>query len=89
REELAKASMPADDEHCVIHAMFPQELKKYYDSKKQPAAPAAASVVAASAPATAAATLPASQAPLPPGAKQLNLQINGKAYSVQVAEVQE
>jgi len=34
REQLTKAEYPTDDEHCVIQAMFPQELKKYYDAKK-------------------------------------------------------
>jgi len=34
RNELRDAGLPHDDEHCVIHAMFPQELRKYYDSRQ-------------------------------------------------------
>ncbi|HSH09940.1 MAG TPA: pyruvate carboxylase subunit B [Oceanipulchritudo sp.] len=35
RAELKKEGLPSDDEHCVIHAMFPQELKKYYQTKAE------------------------------------------------------
>ncbi|MBL4576466.1 MAG: pyruvate carboxylase subunit B [Opitutaceae bacterium] len=33
REELKTKGYPDDDEHCVIHAMYPQELDKYYQAK--------------------------------------------------------
>jgi len=40
RGELAAAGLPDDDEHCVIHAMFPEPLAQYYQRKRQPAASA-------------------------------------------------
>jgi len=33
RAELKAKGYPSDDEHCVIHAMFPQELDKHMASK--------------------------------------------------------
>ncbi|BET66437.1 sodium-extruding oxaloacetate decarboxylase subunit alpha [Opitutales bacterium ASA1] len=59
RQELAAKGYPTDDEHCVIHAMFPQELEKYFAAKKNPspaAAAPAAPVATKSAPVAAAAT---------------------------------
>ncbi len=35
RSELKEKGFPDDDENCVIHAMFPQELEKYYKKKKE------------------------------------------------------
>jgi len=35
REELKAKGYPDDDEHCVIHAMYPQELDKYYKTKAE------------------------------------------------------
>ena len=36
RAELAQKGLPADDEHCVIYAMFPQEVEKLYqDARRQ------------------------------------------------------
>jgi len=43
RKELQAAGLPDDDEHCVIHAMFPDQLAKLHAPKP---APAAAPVVA-------------------------------------------
>lgn len=37
RNELAEKGMPTDDEHCVIHAMFPQELEKLYAGRTEQA----------------------------------------------------
>ena len=37
RRELKAKDMPADDEHCVIYAMFPQQLQAYYTKRKKPA----------------------------------------------------
>ena len=42
RKELADKGYPTDDEHCVIHAMFPQELDKFFQAKKSAATPPAA-----------------------------------------------
>ena len=37
RQELSAKGLPDDDEHCVIHAMFPEQLAKYYEWKRRPA----------------------------------------------------
>jgi len=39
RAELRKKGLPDNDEHCVIHAMFPQELEKYHKTKGAPPPP--------------------------------------------------
>jgi pyruvate/oxaloacetate carboxyltransferase len=39
RKELSEKGYPTDDEHCVIHAMFPQELDKYFQAKNALAEP--------------------------------------------------
>jgi len=36
RAELEKAGLPSDDEHCVIHAMFPMQLADLYKKKNNP-----------------------------------------------------
>lgn len=38
KEELRSKGMPDSDEYAVIHAMFPQELAKYWDNKDKPQA---------------------------------------------------
>ena len=38
REELKAKGMPSDDEHCVIYAMFPDQLTNYYADKDTPKA---------------------------------------------------
>jgi len=38
RAELAQKGLPADDEHCVIYAMFPQEMEKLYKARDSNAA---------------------------------------------------
>lgn len=76
REKLREAGLPDDDEHCVIHAMFPEQLAKYYAMKNKPAenttvpnvaAPAAATAQTASASAPAAAKAGQSHAAPWPG----------------------
>jgi len=91
REELKKEGLPDDDEHCVIWAMFPQELKKHYQSKAQPAAEKPQEVVplrkeaeAAPAPAAAAPSEPASAKG--PG-RELHLSVNGKQFTAYVEEI--
>ncbi|MGK0456273.1 MAG: oxaloacetate decarboxylase alpha subunit/pyruvate carboxylase subunit B [Zhongshania aliphaticivorans] len=37
RKELIVQNMPSDDEHCVIHAMFPKQLETYYKKKEKTA----------------------------------------------------
>ncbi len=30
RKKLAEKGLPTDDEHCVIYAMFPQQVEDFY-----------------------------------------------------------
>jgi len=42
KKQLAEANLPVNDDMAVLHAMFPQELKKHVENKGKPvAAPAA------------------------------------------------
>jgi oxaloacetate decarboxylase alpha subunit/pyruvate carboxylase subunit B len=100
REELRTKGLPADDEHCVIYAMFPQELEKYYAAKNTPA-PAEARRVApsgplqatvASQPATAAIPAPAAVSMangtgLRGGSREFILTIDGRRIPVKVEEL--
>jgi len=36
RKELTSKGFPTDDEHCVIWAMFPQQVEAYYQAKNAP-----------------------------------------------------
>ncbi len=67
REQLKKEGLPYDDEHCVIAAMFPHELKKHKEAMgaKQGQAPKPETVTAVPppAPAPVAAPAPAPAAP--------------------------
>jgi oxaloacetate decarboxylase alpha subunit/pyruvate carboxylase subunit B len=89
RAELRAAGLPDDDEHAVIHAMFPQELKKFYAAKQAPAAaPAPAAVqVPAPAPVPTPAPAPARAEPGAANATRLQLHINGRSYDVAVEEL--
>jgi len=89
RAELAAASLPTDDEACVLHAMFPREFS---DLHKKKAAPAPAPVVVATpAPAPAPAPVaakPAAPAPVSSGRIQrLAITIQGKRSEVTVEEI--
>ncbi|MGD9419784.1 MAG: pyruvate carboxylase subunit B [Verrucomicrobiota bacterium JB025] len=71
RAELKAKDMPADDEHCVIHAMFPMQLEAIYKKKDQPAA--------------AAKPAPAPKPKKP--AEHYNVTIDGKTHSVELERV--
>jgi pyruvate/oxaloacetate carboxyltransferase len=89
RKELKEAGMPDDDEHCVIHAMFPQELKKHYDNKAKKPAPApqaAAPAPKAPAPPAPPAAPAAPAGPAGPG-REIHITINGNEYTAVVEEV--
>ncbi|NDV60851.1 pyruvate carboxylase subunit B [Puniceicoccales bacterium CK1056] len=86
REELKKEGLPSDDEHCVIWAMFPQELKKHYENKSKPAAAPAPKQEVKAAPAAPAAPM-AESAPVPAGSRKVQLSINGHDYTAIVEEV--
>lgn len=93
RAELRKKGYPDDDEHCVIHAMFPQELAKYFAAKK---APAAQPAVAPGTPPPAARPAAKPAAPIParvpasagPG-RTMRLTIDGIQHEVQVEVLSE
>lgn len=83
REELRARDYPHDDEHCVIHAMFPQELEKYYKARNQPKTKAEPAVVVAS---------KTTEGPAPSvarsgGVREMVLTINGQSTSVTVEEI--
>lgn len=84
RAELTQKGLPADDEHCVIYAMFPRELEKHYRAGDGAGFPA---------PATPPAPAPA-QPPVAPAApagqrhiSRLSLTIDGRRHDVSVEEV--
>jgi oxaloacetate decarboxylase alpha subunit/pyruvate carboxylase subunit B len=87
REELKAQGMPSDDEHCVIWAMFPQELKKHFDSKKggDVAPPPAPAPVKVEKPQPAAPKAP----PVPENGREVHLTINGRDYTAVVEEITE
>ena len=80
RAELKEKGHPSDDEHCVIYAMFPQQLETYLKSDTKGTAPVKpkAPVAAATAPAAAGSAGPK---------KQYALHIDGKRVEVGVEEV--
>ncbi len=84
REQLKAAGMPTDDEHCVIHAMFPQELSKHFKSKQKAAGNAMEGPASPGLKSDAEVGPPAAE----PGAKHLmRLSVEGKTYDVVVEEV--
>lgn len=84
KAELKEAGYPVNDEHAVIHAMFPQELKKYYASKDK--APAA--VVREVKPVAKVPVVDKPVAAVSSGSgREVHLTINGTDYVAQVEEV--
>lgn len=75
RKELAEKNLPTDDEHCVIWAMFPQQVEAYYKSKKESEA--------APAPKTAA---PVELSASFSGKTNMVLSVGGTKYNVSVEE---
>ena len=78
KKELQSNNMPNDDEHCVIYAMFPQQLKAHYKNKNQSAKVAVTS------------KKPTSKSSPPPNtgiSKRYALKINGKRVEVDVEEL--
>lgn len=97
RAELTAKGLPADDEHCVIHAMFPQELEKFYAAKKAPAAsnpPAAITITSAPvpapvvAPAAVAASAVAAAPVVPVARRGFVLTVGGRRFPVTVEELE-
>jgi oxaloacetate decarboxylase alpha subunit/pyruvate carboxylase subunit B len=76
RQELKKMNMPSDDEHCIIHAMFPQQLAIHFKNKGKSAT--------VSVPTAKAATVtPVGNG----GVKRYALNLNGKRIEVGVEEL--
>ena len=73
RAELAANKLPTDDEHCVIHAMFPQQLKELYNPPPAAPAPAAAT--------------PAPAAAVSGKARKFAMTINGRRMETTVEEL--
>jgi oxaloacetate decarboxylase alpha subunit/pyruvate carboxylase subunit B len=84
RKELSEKGYPSDDEHCVIQAMFPQELEKYYEAKKAPAEPAPVVEVKTTPPKPP----PAAAPHFASGARHFVLTVNGQRQDVTVEELQ-
>ena len=84
REELKKEGLPDDDEHCVIWAMFPQEVKKHYASKAAPAEPKQEKVEVQAPPPAPEPVAPAAPAA---GPREMRLTINGTSYDAVIEEV--
>lgn len=82
REELEAKGFPSDDEHCVIHAMFPQQLEAYMKSEAKGVAPVAAPQAVKVADA-------AAENPTVSNSVQKTyaLRVNGKRYEVGVEEL--
>jgi oxaloacetate decarboxylase alpha subunit/pyruvate carboxylase subunit B len=78
RKKLAEKKLPTDDEHCVIFAMFPQQLEELYHPAPKPAAPAPAP--AAKAPAAAPSTGIF-------GKVSFTIGVNGEKHNVNVEEL--
>ena len=90
RRKLAEKGLPTDDEHCVIYAMFPQQVEDFYKKPEpQPEAPAQVNA----APAAAAPSMTVidngitAQVSGPSGSRDLTIVINGQAHSVKVERV--
>lgn len=71
RKELEAKKLPSDDEHCVLYAMFPQQLEIYYKTKDQ-SAPSAKKA-------------PAKKSDKP--SSHLHLEIQGKVREISVEEL--
>ncbi|MDR1788865.1 MAG: pyruvate carboxyltransferase, partial [Opitutaceae bacterium] len=75
RDELAANKLPSDDEHCVIYAMFPQQIKELYNPPAPPAAPRQPAAAQPAAPLAAGKSL------------TLSLTINGRPATATVEEL--
>ena len=83
RKELKAKNFPSDDEHCVIHAMFPPQLEKHLKGEGPKPKPV---VVPAETPKAAPAPAPAANTSTGPQ-KKYGLTINGKRIEVGVEEI--
>jgi oxaloacetate decarboxylase alpha subunit/pyruvate carboxylase subunit B len=82
RKELKAKNFPSDDEHCVIHAMFPPQLEKHLKGEGPKPKP-----VVVPAETAAAAPPPAAAASGTGPQKKYGLTINGERIEVAVEEI--
>mgnify|MGYP006270442403 CR=1 FL=1 len=85
RKELEEKGYPSDEEHCVIHAMFPQGIDNLYKKKEEPEKPASKAAPAAAKPSP-------TPAPLPPSpgsarASRMKIHLAGQTHEVSVEEL--
>lgn len=89
RKQLADKGLPTDDEHCVIYAMFPQQVEEYY--KKPEPKPEAPVEIKSATPAAPAMTVIdngiSATVSGPSGNRDLTIVINGQAHSVKVERI--
>ena len=84
KKELEAKNFPSDPEHCVIHAMFPQQLEAHIKGSNKPKPVA----VPKETPKSAAPAAPAGGATHGAGPKKTyGLTINGKRIEVGVEEI--
>ncbi len=85
RAELAKKNMPTDDEHCVIHAMFPTQLEEVHLAQNKPQVEAPVEVNTPAAPVAPAAppAAPAAQATVGDSA-EYHITVEGNTHHVLV-----
>ncbi len=86
RAELKGKGLPDDDEHCVIYAMFPQELEKHYKSKQAPAAEATAKQAVSADSASNLAKSSSSPAEVSK-IHHMRMTLNGRSHEVKVEEL--
>ena len=94
RKKLAEKGLPTDDEHCVIYAMFPQQVEDFY-KKPEPKeeAPVQVNTAPAAAPASAAPSMTVidngitARVSGPSGSRDLTIIINGQSHSVKVERI--
>lgn len=86
RKELKKNNLPTNDEHCVIYAMFPQQVKELYFPKEEAPKPAPAPVAIA-VPATGPAVAISARADFSGSVTSLAMSVNGTLHNVRVEEI--
>jgi oxaloacetate decarboxylase alpha subunit/pyruvate carboxylase subunit B len=86
RRTLAEKGLPGDDEHCVIYAMFPQQLEDLYKKPEPVPAPAVPAPAPIQAPA-AAAPAPVPAMAVPAGAQRMIVEFDGRRHDVLVEEL--
>ncbi len=91
RKKLADKGLPTDDEHCVIYAMFPQQVEEFY-KKPEPKPEAPVEITTKPAPAADASMMVIdngvhAQVRGTAGNRDLTIIINGEAHTVKVERI--